>query len=132
MLVIKASCLLFTDDWEEEEESHEDDFRATRTSYNALMSLAAGKAGLLIFLRFILGSSFLGVVACGFYYFYFCSINFAYSLRSRRFLAFLVSLIGDAFSLSESDFRDEQISGGVTTISGGLTLFFLSILALFD
>jgi hypothetical protein len=88
--------------------------------------------GLLTFLCFILGSSFLGVEACGFYYFYFCSINFAYSLRSRRFLAFLVSLIGDAFSSLEDESSDEQISGGVTIISGGLTLFFLSILALLD
>jgi hypothetical protein len=53
-------------------------------------------------------------------------------LRSRRFLAFLVSLIGDAFSSLEDESSDEQISGGVTIISGGLTLFFLSILALLD
>jgi len=53
-------------------------------------------------------------------------------LRSRRFLAFLVSLIGDAFSSLEDESSDEQISGEVTIISGGLTLFFLSILALLD
>jgi len=102
MLVINASCLLLTDESEEEDESNEDDFSTSRTSTDATLSLVGGLA---IFLCFILGSSFLGVEALGTYYFYFCSINFAYSLRSLRFLAFLVSFVGDSsyFSLEDDE-----------------------------
>ena len=122
MLVINASCLLLTEEEEEEDESKEDDFWTVRTYSDATLSFG----GLAIFLCFILGSSFLGVEALGTYYFYFCSINFAYSLRSLRFLAFLVSFIaGFSYSSLDDDESEELISGGVT-------LFFLSILALLD